>query len=147
MHDATGESTLIPASHIRTLLPQAGPWLERSLSEFSWQRWTIESIVEELLKGNLQLWAAREQKVYLFVVTEVVLEMTGKSVHVILGGGKLDRERVVLRHIGTIEEWAKGIGANSLVVWGRLGWKKMLAPHGYEFETAMFRRTFTERMN
>lgn len=141
------QSTMIPAEKVRTVLPFAGPWLEKTLSEFSWYRWTMESIVLELERGALQLWGAQIGTNYLFVITEVIMEVTGKSVHIVLGGGKLDEDKAILYHINLIENWARDIGATSVVVWGRVGWKKLLAPHDYRFETAMFRRTLNERMN
>jgi len=140
-------STLIPPHNLKNFLPQVLPWLEKTIQECGYTRWTLESLVDDLYKGEYQLWAACEQGKYMFLVTELVQDLVGLSVHVVLGGGQMDDDREVIHHLGLLENWSKNIGATSIVIWGRIGWKRLLAPHGYKFESAMFRRSFTDRMN
>lgn len=140
-------STMIPPSNVRDVLPQVLPWLEKSILERGYSNWTLESLVDELLAGKKQLWAAKQGEHYLFVVTEVWEEVYGRCVHIVLGGGSLDEDRAILAHISIIEQYSKSIGAKSMTVSGRIGWKKLLASYGYRLDYATFRHTFPERMN
>lgn len=138
-------ASLITKEKIPETLPFALPWIEKTLQEMSYTRWTLEGVVEQLQKGDLQLWACHAKGKHLFVITELIQEITGLTVHIVLGGGRLDKD--MIRYLDLIETWAKGLGATGFVIWGRWGWEKLLRPFGFKFETAVFRRTFTERLH
>lgn len=140
-------TTLVPVHSVRVFLPQALPWIEKTLAEFRWIRWTLETIVQGLLSGELILWATKRDHRYLFVITDVIMEVGGPTVRVLLGGGELDEDMFMLEELAQIESWAKNNGATSIIVEGRMGFKKLLAPQGYQFEAATFRRTLTNRMH
>lgn len=144
MHEAI--ATIIPMQDLPTVLPEAMKYFERTLQEYSWERWTPESIVWGLQENRLQLWAANKGEDFLYVLTEVVPEHRGPFVHIVLGGGSLDSEDEMIAQIGLIEQWARNIGAIGTVVWGRLAWGRKLAPHGFYLETSVFRHLFTERL-
>lgn len=141
----TGAASLITKERVPEVLPYALPWIEKTLEEMAYTRWTLEGIVEQLQKGELQLWASYSNGKHLFVLTEMIRELTGLTVHIVLGAGRFDKN--MLKHLDIIETWAKGQGATGFVIWGRWGWEKLLRPLGFKFETAVFRRTFTERLN
>ena len=138
-------ASLVPKEQIQQVLPNALPWIEKTLEEMAYTRWTLEGLVEELQKGNMQLWACHSKGKHLFVITELITELNGLTVHIVLGGGHFNKD--MLRYLNLIETWAKGLGATGFVIWGRWGWEKLLRPLGFKFETAVFRRTFTERLN
>ena len=140
-------STQLPPDQLSAVWPVVLPLLEQTIMEMGFRFWTVPEIHYRLQTGAMQLWGANVGEAFLFVVTEVVQEPSGPSVQIVLGGGELDSEAAIVQHIGIIEAWAKDIGALSLVVWGRMGWKKLLRPYGYSFETALFRRSLRERMN
>lgn len=138
-------ASLVPKEQVQSVLPNALPWIEKTLEEMAYTRWTLEGIVEELQNGKMQLWVCYDKGKHLFVITELITELTGITVHIVLGGGRFNKN--MLRYLNLIENWAKGLGATGFVIWGRWGWEKLLRPLGFKFETAVFRRTFTERLN
>jgi hypothetical protein len=137
---------MLSVDNVPKVWPVVGPLLEKTIMDQGYRYWTTTEIHERLLHGQMQLWGAFEGETCLFVVTEVVSGPAGPEVQVVIGGGHLDEDKAILRHIALIEQWARSIGALSVVVWGRLGWKKALAQQGYTFETALFRRPLIERM-
>ena len=143
MHNAA--ATFVPKEQVKEFLPFALPWLERTLSETAYTRWTLDGIVEDLQSGALQLWACTYEGKRMFLVTELIHELTGVTVHVVLGGGQFSP--AMTRYLDLIEIWARSMGATGFVIWGRMGWSKFLRPLGFQFETAVFRRTFKERLN
>jgi len=145
--NAPNAVSLVPPQILPLVLPFALPWLEKTLREFAWENWTLENIIEDLQGEKKQLWAGHVGEDYLYVITQLVEEVTGISVHVVLGGGTLDAENSIIQHIAAIEQWARNIRATSVVVWGRLGWKKLLAPYGYQFDTAAFRLPLKGQVN
>jgi len=137
-------STLIPRENLKEVLPFVLPWLEKTINEATWTTWSVEDVVEGLNSGRYLLWGVGKETKNLFVMTELVQEKLGQSVHIVLGGGQIYPESV--DHISLIENYAKQIGATSVVVIGRLGWRKFLAKNGYEFEAASFRRILKDKM-
>lgn len=129
------------------MLPQVLPVLECTLERYEWNRWTLPELVQGLRAERYQLWAAREGEKSLYVVTEIQPTASGPELHIVLGGGGLDEDEEILKHLGLIEEWATAYDVKSVIIWGRLGWKKKLAKYGYQLETAMYRRPLTYRMN
>lgn len=140
-------ATLVPPANLPDFLPYALPWIERTINQRGWFKWNIQTIVAGLQQGHLQLWMAQEGEAQIFVITQVLLEEEGKAVHIVLGGGSIDDKADILQHISLIENYAKNIGATSVVIWGREGWKRKFAPHGYNFEAVMLRRRLTDRMH
>lgn len=138
---------MIPVENLPDVLPIVLPMLEKTLEIYGYNRYSLEEIVYGLRMGLYTLWAGQEEESYIFLITELRQEKSGLVVNVILGGGALDSEDLIIQHIELLEQWAKGIGAVGISVWGRLGWKKKLAPYGYQHETSLFRRVFSERMN
>lgn len=142
-------SVYIPIKDLPKVLPYAIPWLEATINHFQWVDWSLQGVIQGLQTGRFHLWAAEKLGTdkRLWVLTQILDDLMGKSVNIVLGGGQLDDENELVEEIARIETWARSIGAKSIVVWGRMGWKKLLAPHGYRFETALFRRVFNDRMN
>jgi hypothetical protein len=138
---------MIPPEKLRATLPQILPWLEKTIQDRGYRFWTTEELVEALLAGRMQLWVAQEGRHYLFVVTEVMVEQTGRVVSVVLGGGSLDPEKAILQHIAGLEKWAKDIGAKAVQIHGRKAWGRLLSDHGYQHDYSTFRHTLSERYN
>lgn len=140
-------STLVTPQYLQVFLQRALPWLERTISEYHTHYWSLDTLVACIMKGEMQLWAAEKDGKYLFVVTEWSVDLTGKALHVVLGGGELDSEKAIVDQVSIIEKYCQNMGGVGVVIWGRLGWRKLLARHGYQLESAVFRHSFTERMN
>lgn len=137
-------SARVPKEALPQMLHLALPWLDKTIDLATWTTWTTEQVIEGLQEGKLQLWACGGNDKYLFAITEIVQNQLGSSVHIVLGGGQLIDGMV--DHITLVENWAKNIGAKSVVIWGRLGWKKPLAKHGYDLQEVIYRRTLKDKM-
>ena len=66
----------------------------------SWNEWyRKERILEDLLKGNLQLWLVLEKGTVAFsAITQVVSTDVGKIVQVVWGFGRMSNEIKILLH-------------------------------------------------
>lgn len=129
---------MVPVDHLNDMLPLALPWLQKAV-EISINGYSLEHIVKGLHVGAFQLWAYGVSGDKGFVISEVIQHSTSMEVHLILAGGVGLKNW--LPEIGHIESWAKQIGADYVLVWGRPGWKKLLQKHGYELETQVLRRS------
>lgn len=58
----------------------------------------------------------------------MVTEVVGDAIHVWLGAGDLN-ELLTMRP--KVEAWGKAVGCKRATIDGRLGWDRVLKPHGF----------------
>mgnify|MGYP001193180561 FL=1 len=73
----------------------------------------------------MQLWPAERG----CIVTELAVYPKKRVLHIFLAGGELDQ--ITDMHEDVIR-WAKAQDCQALTLAGRMGWKKALAPFGWE---------------
>ena len=71
------------------------------------------------------------------IVTEIVVYPRVKAINIFLAGGELDQ---ILDMDADVKAWAKDQGCTVAQMSGRLGWKKPLAPLGWELQHANFQK-------
>ncbi len=101
----------------------------------------LEKIAEEIITGQAQLWLVLKNKIQFsaFAITKVERVHTGKKCVVLSdlageGGLKL------VKLIEEVEKWARKIKAEELHMFGRTGWAKRLAHHGYSRHLIQYRK-------
>ncbi|MCZ2158671.1 hypothetical protein NPX99_05195 [Bartonella sp. 220] len=101
----------------------------------------LATIAEELATGQAQLWLILKNKTQFsaFAITKIERTQRGKK-HVVLSdlAGEGGLELVPL--IEKVEQWARSIHAEELHLFGRIGWVKMLARHGYSRNLIHYRK-------
>lgn len=102
-------------------LDRCREWLEPALEGgfFSWP-----DVVSSLHQGRAMLWPGRNSA----IVTEDQIYPTGRVMQVWLAGGDMAE---ILQMAPGIEAMARLRGCVAVLVEGRAGWAKMLAPMGY----------------
>ncbi len=101
----------------------------------------LEKIAEEIATGQAQLWLVLKNKIQFsaFAITKVEITHTGKKCVVLSdlageGGLKL------VKLIDEVEKWARTINADEMHMFGRTGWAKKLAHHGYSRNLIQYRK-------
>jgi len=111
--------------------PILAPWILQAMGDGTTQE-CVDGVRADIMRGTSQLWAIQKDdgRVMAVVVTEA-MKVAGRMVLVLrwLGGTQLD---IWLDDLGIIERWAMIQGFERVEVWGRPGWSKILAPHGYK---------------
>lgn len=104
----------------------------------------LKTVAEEIAKGQTQLWLILKNKTQFsaFGITKIEMTHNGKKRVVILdlageGGLKL------VKLIDEVEEWARTINADEMLILGRSGWAKMLAHHGHAINLIHYRKVLT----
>ena len=129
---------MVPSNRVLEIAPYARPWLQAAVDR-NGLGYNVEEVLSGCTHGAFQLWAAKAQGFEGFAVTELVTSPNESSVHIILAGGKGVSE--VIPYIAVIEQWAKELGCQSIRVWGRPGWLRMLRKQGYHLETQVLKRS------
>jgi hypothetical protein len=100
--------------------------------------YTRQSVFDDLMKGNLQLWVAESDVMTIAVVTEVADYPAGRHCFIVLmGGQELDRH---LQFLDVLERWAKECGCVRIVASGRPGLARKLK--GYRAGSVVLTKDF-----
>ncbi|EJF74111.1 hypothetical protein HWV54_02805 [Bartonella alsatica] len=101
----------------------------------------LEMIAEEIATGQAQLWLVLKNKTQFsaFAITKVEITHTGKK-RVILSDLAGEGGLKLVKLINKVEEWARTINAEEMQMFGRSGWAKMLAHHGYSRNLIHYRK-------
>lgn len=93
--------------------------IERALAE-GYGQLAYSDVVEGIKDGTYQFWAAENS----CVVTTIDIFPRLKQVTCIIGAGDLKEIDDKIRPL--IETWAKEIGCDALIIFGRPGWQRAL---------------------
>lgn len=107
--------------------------------------YTLESIFLEIFLERAQLWVLEfNDEVCGCMITELVAFPKATMLRILLSAG--DQNALVngMQFLPMIETWAKKQGATIIDVYGRPGWKRVLAPHGYESQAVVVRKSIHE---
>src|SRR5688572_168562 len=107
---------------MRLLELKAGGWLEMV---------EPEEIVRDVLLEKLDLWMATEGSEFRGALV-CGLEQEAKSkVYKVYWAGGYELDKFIQQSLSKLEQFAAMSGAAAVVVHGRMGWQKELAPFGY----------------
>ncbi|WP_144754611.1 MULTISPECIES: hypothetical protein [Bartonella] len=101
----------------------------------------LEKIAEEIATGQAQLWLVLKNKTQFsaFAITKVESTHTGKKC-VILSDLAGEGGLKLVKLIDEVEKWARIIKAEEIHMFGRIGWAKRLAHHGYSRNLIQYRK-------
>lgn len=133
----TNLTQMVAQDKIASVMPFAGPWLQKAI-DYNSVGYTLPDLYDNLVLGMMQLWATTGSDYRGFLITKVEPTQKGPVVHLVLAAGY--NLSAWLPDLGIIEKWALDLGAIEIKVWGRMGWLKLLRPHGYKLETQVLHR-------
>jgi hypothetical protein len=124
--------SLVRAHQVANLWGMCAPWLMQAIGGVDdWGE--VETIHTGLTLGRLQMWLvqnAEDNDLLGVIVTEP--QQVGRANTLVvrwMGGRRIDDW---LSDIGVIERWAQIQGFEAVEIWGRPGWSRRMAPHGYK---------------
>ena len=103
----------------REILNRYRELIDRALAE-GYGQMTFEDVVERINSGEFQFWRSESS----CVVTTIDIFPRIKQLTVIIGAGDLKEINDHIRPI--IEEWARSIGCDTMLIMGRPGWQRAL---------------------
>ena len=106
------------------------PWL-KNVEEYSGGRLTLETLVDRLADGKMQLWVVKGERPVAAVVTEVTEYPNIKYCLIVLASGG-NAKSWVRPVIDELERWAKHNGCNATELLGRRAWLKLLPEYKIE---------------
>lgn len=86
---------------------------------------TFDDVARGIYSGRMQLWSGERG----CAVTEIINYPRKRVLHCFLAGGEMDQ---ILDMIDSAIAWGKTQGCESLTLSGRLGWERVLKPHGFK---------------
>jgi len=93
--------------------------IERALAE-GYGQLSYQDVITGINKGEYQFWAAENS----CVVTTIDIFPQMKQLTIILGAGDLAEIDTKIRPV--IEDWAREIQCDALIIFGRPGWQRAL---------------------
>ncbi len=93
--------------------------IERALAE-GYGQLSYQDVITGINKGDYQFWAAENS----CVVTTIDIFPQMKQLTIILGAGDLAEIDTKIRPV--IEDWAREIKCDAMIIFGRPGWQRAL---------------------
>lgn len=131
----------IPSGYIENSWGKIYPLIENVFTRFPRAGWSIEDVRFALEERDMQLWADSLEDTKLIAITRVVNHPQITECWIWLGSGEMVEG--FEQHLQDIEDWAKHIGCNSIVLQGRKGWAKKLKFWGGE-EQVLIRKNLEQ---
>lgn len=103
---------------------RAAPWLDAALAHAG-RTHELDDVLALVRAGEAKLWASKRAA----MVTVIEEDPLERRLLIWLAGGDLDELVRELRP--RAEHWARGQGCRRVIVIGRAGWERALAPEGY----------------
>jgi hypothetical protein len=93
--------------------------IERALAE-NYGQLNYNDVLDGIARGEYQFWAAENS----CVLTTIDIFPRIKQLTVILGAGDLNEINENIRPL--VEDWARSIGCDTMLIMGRPGWQRAL---------------------
>lgn len=108
--------------------------------EYSGGRYSISTILDELLCGSMQLWVILNgESIMAPMITQVLKYPTGIKVCNVFAIGGYGAKEWLDTATDVTDEWARSLGCAKVQVIGRPGWRRMLKNWGKEVAVMMER--------
>lgn len=121
----------VMAEHIDIFWPQAGPLVQKALA-YADGKFSLGGVYEALIGARMNLWLLLDPDVRVAVVTEIQ-DFPHKRVCTVAFAGADDQGHDWPIMMKTIEEFAKWANCDSIEIWGRKGWEKVLSGSDFRF--------------
>ena len=135
--------SLIPSGRVAVVLPALLPHLHTS-AQWTRGRATVDDILQMILSGTMQLWAAHEgQKIFGHVITEIKLYPRCKMLTVqycAMEPGRMEQVEDEMQDVAS--RFAKDAGCAGIEFVGRPGWRQTAKKYGYEVQSVMYQKFF-----
>lgn len=115
----------VQPEQLRELWPQIEPKLKKALSRGG--AWDTIDIAERVLKGSAQIWGTWDGEIKSVWVTSISVYHTKKVCDILACGGEGLYE--LSPYIKNVETWAKENDCESVRIYGRKGWEKVLSDY------------------
>lgn len=116
---------IIPTAQVGQYWLHAAPWLAPAIKR-SGGRYTPETTLAALEKGQMQLWLGHINGEILAAATTQVVEYPAITALVVVHCGGRDMDRWLKDGIWAIESWGKHHGCKLIELVGRPGWSAAL---------------------
>lgn len=124
MHQLWG----VPVNKIDTIWQDVEPLIQKVI-DYQERHGGARAFLPDIKKGlkaqKYQMWAAHKDNIIEAVMITEIVQMPSRKVcsMFMVGGSGLNNW---VHHLSTIEEWAKSLNCDSLELWGRTGWERLL---------------------
>ena len=128
----------VPTVLVPNALPQVAAKLRAVYAKVPF--WMpLQTLVEQLLEGKMQLWLLIEHDVIVAMFCTRICDNFGvKMAEIVLYSGEMNED--IMEHLPEVEAWAREHGAQGMRFEGRSGWPRLLKKYGYSLEhVAMFK--------
>lgn len=120
---------LIPPEELPKVWENVRPWISAACG-YNGNRYTAEDSMQEIARGEKQLWLAAIEDITIGVAITAIMEFPQKRCCIIdICTGERFGEWSYL--IQNVEEWAKQKGCEQMFLIARPGMEKLLKDHGY----------------
>jgi hypothetical protein len=106
-------------------------------AKYTYGRYTVDDIYNELSKGNQQLWIAYDDKIYAAVITQIMYYPRKKVLTMHFAGGT-ELNKWIKPIISVFRSFAKDNNCDSIEAIGRKGWKKIFENDGFSSNFLFF---------
>lgn len=93
--------------------------IERALAE-GYGQLNYDDVIDGIERGEYQFWTSTNS----CVITTIDVFPRVKQLTIIIGAGDLEEIDTVIRPV--VEEWARAIGCQMMLIMGRPGWQRAL---------------------
>lgn len=125
-------------SEIEKVWDKVSPLIERAL-QYADGKFTIESVKNSLVSRNMQLWVYINNDIKSCAVTQIHSYPNKKVCSVLFAAGQDVHEW--LQFMTLVEEWARSNLCESIEIYGRPGWERLL---GWERIHVVIRKNLHE---
>lgn len=128
--DDKSELILVPQQDIVGLMQLCAAKLMPGIEHDG--RFDMLTVVEDLLKGNMQLWVVmtRRSGIELCMVTEIRIYPNLKALGLLWSGGR--NWNKYREYLSAIEQWGVRQGCTMVEMTGRKGFVRFMKKHGYD---------------
>ena len=139
---------LVMPQHVDTIWPKVAPWILQAMDLVDEANpVAIQRVKDDITRGACQLWGimSEDQEILAVAVTGTGI-IGGRSAVVVryLCGREMEKW---LHAIALIERWARNNDFEIVEVWGRPGWIKALAPHGYKHSYHVLEKSVSKEIH
>jgi hypothetical protein len=135
--------SLVPVGSVAGVLPALLPHLQTS-AQWTRGRATIDDILQMVLSGQMQLWAAHnERQIFGHVITEIKSYPRCKMLTIqycAMEPGMLEQVEDEMQSVAA--RFAKDAGCAGVEFVGRPGWRDTAKKYGYEVQSVMYQKFF-----
>lgn len=137
----SAEVFLLNRAQVDHYWPQIALCLDENPSLWN-KMFTKEGLFEDILSGGVQVWvicSKRGEAIQTVFLTQVLSFEVGRTLHIFWMWGK-DALEAMQSAALAMEKYARAAACTDVMITGREGWRRALAPFGVTFEGVLLRK-------